>query len=470
MNREQESLLENLNLIYRLKEQAETHQQESDMLLSGMRAILVANDSQDLYEKMFELFRTIIPYEVCFVLDPHKPGSMTCTASTDPKTLNSIWTVDTVLKKAVSEKPLAIFNAKSQPAWVEQERLKTPSSVLYLPFRVSKHKSIIVFCTDEIGFYTQDHVALAERYREFTEQTLLSVQAKLKALESEKLREEKEQVERSMVHSEKMASLGLLAAGIAHEINNPVAFIKSNVEFLSGCTNMISELLDTVKDIEKNGSLHATHKAKLTELITKKGVLDFADDLNDICTSTNDGVKRVTKIVSSLRTFTHNDENNKNQSFAINECLDNSLRLVASEFKNNIEVHSKLGKDIPEISGDPGKFNQVIVNLLVNAAQAMPNGGCLEISSEIVRQETETRKAGVYVVVKDNGCGIETTGLAQIFEPFYTTKPVGQGTGLGLYITFSLIESLGGQISADSEVNIGTVFTIFFPCERLIIK
>ena len=139
----------------------------------------------------------------------------------------------------------------------------------------------------------------------------------------------------------------------------------------------------------------------------------------------------------------------------MNDCIAHALRLVNSELKHRIKIQQHLS-DVPLIKGKTGKLNQVLVNLFVNAAQAMEDGDKLTISSFEEKDHT-------VITVKDTGCGIEKHALQKLFEPFYTTKPTGKGTGLGLYISFSIVEAMGGTISVESEVNVGTTFTLSFP-------
>lgn len=454
MNNEHELLLENYNLIYRLKEQADNLRKESDMLLSGMRQILIAKDSAEIYEKMFAMFQAIIPYHACFLIEPVKPGFMQCKSYTHDKFKGTTWEVDSVIKKALSENPVAIFNVATQPAWKSNAQLiENTKSVLYCPLKVTKHTSVIVFCSEEIGFYTQNHVHIAERYREYAEQAVLSVEAKLSALESETLKQQKADAERSLLESEKMASLGMLAAGIAHEINNPIAFVKANVDFLTQAQPGITKLIELCSRIVAGQHKNDAHFSELRFIMDNYDLAELPEDFSDICRSTDDGISRVTEIISSLRSFTRKDELTE---FDINECIENSLRLVGSKFAADIELHTDLSKNLPPIKGSASKFNQVIVNLLVNASQAVNAKGRVWVKSDLKNND-------IVVSVKDNGCGIPESALCQIFEPFYTTKNVGEGTGLGLYITFQIIDAMGGKISVESELNMGTGFTITLP-------
>jgi signal transduction histidine kinase len=461
MSKDYENVLEDLALVYRLKEQAEAHKKESDALLAGTRALLTAKSEQELYQKMFGIFRDLYNYEVCFVLENDSKGKMRCTNSTYPAVLGSLWEVDETLSRAIKSSPVALFNIKMQPTW--QQHLETfdipVTSVLYCPFKVHSQHAVIVFCHQTLGYYTQEYVEMANRYRTFTEQMAMSVQAKLMALETVRLKEEKARVEKSLIDSEKMASLGLLAAGVAHEINNPIAFINSNIHFLKDTLPDLATMQNIVASLansrteEERLSLAST----AAKWVSQNKLDSVSDEISDICTESQEGLQRVTEIITSLRSFSHDADIADDETVNVNDCIAHALRLVNSELKHRIEIVQHL-ENPPSIKGKTGKLNQILVNLFVNAAQAMEDGGTLTICSRHDKESNST-----VVTVNDTGCGIEKHALQKLFEPFYTTKPTGKGTGLGLYISFSIVEAMGGAITVDSEVNVGTTFTLTFP-------
>jgi signal transduction histidine kinase len=463
MSKDYENVLEDLALVYRLKEQAEAHKKESDALLAGTRALLTARNEQELYTKMFGIFRSLYSYDVCFVLENDSKGKMRCTNSTHPQLIGTLWDVDDTLSRAIKSSPVALFNIKLQPTWqAHLPLLEAPiTSALYCPFRVHHQQAVMVFGHQTLGFYTQEYVDMANRYRTFTQQMSMSVQAKLMALETIKLKEEKAQVEKSLISSEKMASLGLLAAGVAHEINNPIAFVNSNMMFikevLPSLTNMqeIVAELAMAKDDEQRA--HIADKAK--QWVSGNKIGPIVDEIADICEESAEGLNRVTEIITSLRAFSHSSDVSDDDTVNINHCITNGLRLVNSEMKHKVTIETDLA-DVPLIQGKTGKINQVLVNLFVNAAQAMDEGGKLTVRSYC---DAQSNGSHVIVKVKDTGSGIEKSDLEKLFDPFYTTKPTGKGTGLGLYISFSIIDSMGGKIEVDSEVNVGTTFTLTLP-------
>lgn len=263
---------------------------------------------------------------------------------------------------------------------------------------------------------------------------------------------ELERLQSQIVHSEKMASLGQLAAGIAHELNNPVGFIYGNMDFLSQCISGVIKLLDYYDEAEVNESV-ATGAALIKEQI---GYQFLLKDINSIITDCHEGAQRIRDIVQNLRTFSRLDEAEFKKT-DVHEGIDSTIRLLSRYFSaDNIKLIRDYG-NLPPIDAFAGQLNQVWMNLLVNAAQAFnPNGGEIRV---ITRADEKT----VSVAVSDTGSGIASEHLNRIFDPFFTTKPVGEGTGLGLSISFGIVERHGGTISVKTELNEGTTFTVRLP-------
>lgn len=256
-----------------------------------------------------------------------------------------------------------------------------------------------------------------------------------------------------LVQSEKMASLGQLTAGVAHEINNPINYISGGIDSLKTCFNELSELLEIYKVAEKEED-----EAKKLEYITKatkfKKEIDFAaleDEIKGLLSSIKTGANRTTEIVKSLRTFSRLDEDSLKRA-NIEEGIDATLVILRSQLKDKVEVIKEYS-GIPEISCYPGQLNQVFMNIISNAAQAIEGTGQLFIS-------TLQTDESVIIKIKDTGKGMPEDVRKRIFEPFFTTKDVGEGTGLGLSIAIGIIEKHKGKIEVNSEVGKGTEFII----------
>jgi len=266
------------------------------------------------------------------------------------------------------------------------------------------------------------------------------------------------EAQNQLLQSEKMASIGQLAAGVAHEINNPIGFINSNLNTLQG---YIDDLLAVVAAYEAAADpLLAAGREPLAQLGAAKEKAELAylrDDLPSLLKETQDGVVRVKKIVQDLKEFSHVDSLEW-QVTDLHRGLDSTLNVVWNELKYKAEVVKDYGAISPvECLGS--QLNQVFMNLLVNAAQAIDGKGVITI-------RTAPDGEGVRIAIADTGKGIPAENLNRIFEPFFTTKPVGKGTGLGLSLSYSIAKKHGGRIDVQSEVGKGSVFSVWLPLRR----
>jgi signal transduction histidine kinase len=262
-----------------------------------------------------------------------------------------------------------------------------------------------------------------------------------------------EKARRQLIQSEKMASLGQLAAGVAHEINNPVAFIRSNMEVLKEYLNdyklVHAELNQSVK---KNQVL----ALDVFEKICQKVDLGYIEeDSEDLLQSNIEGLERVKDIVDNLKSFSHAGDEVLTE-MSLTECIQGALKIAGNAFKYEHKVDNQLSGACPRIVGNLGQLQQVFVNLFVNAAYAMEGGGELSLSYTEVNER-------VIIHVKDTGIGMDKETINQLFTPFFTTKPVGVGTGLGLSVSYAILEAHEAQVTVDSEVDIGTTFNLSFP-------
>ncbi len=264
------------------------------------------------------------------------------------------------------------------------------------------------------------------------------------------INDELKQSESQLVQSEKMASIGVLAAGVAHEINNPIGFIRSNLEVLE----------DYFSDIEKyyhefNDTLASEEDKENHKKLAKKYELEFLfDDTPPLIKSSISGVDRVSEIVKNLKTFARIDQVEKALT-DINEGLSATLNMVHNELKYNCKVHVEL-QTLPRVHVFPGKLNQVFMNLLINAGQSITGKGDIYV-------RTFVDEGNIVIEIEDTGSGIDSAYIGQIFTPFYTSKPIGQGTGLGLSISHQIIEQHNGKITVKSEVGKGSCFSVYIP-------
>ncbi|MFT7230950.1 MAG: signal transduction histidine kinase [Cyclobacteriaceae bacterium] len=260
-----------------------------------------------------------------------------------------------------------------------------------------------------------------------------------------------------LVHSEKMASLGQLTAGIAHEINNPINFISSGMVSIKMTIESLREIVEEYSRLDDGADLSEVIEI-IKELKEDHEYDEMMEELDELVKDVNYGVTRTVDIVKGLRVFSRLDEEEV-KSANINENLDATLTLLRNKTKDRITISKFYDDKMKDIECYPGQLNQVFMNILNNAVQAMPE----EKKDAEITIYTEEGSDGVVVRIKDNGVGIPEEIRNRIWEPFFTTKAVGEGTGLGMSITYGIIEKHGGKIELISEVGKGTEFAITLP-------
>ncbi len=272
-----------------------------------------------------------------------------------------------------------------------------------------------------------------------------------------------EERQTQLVRAEKLASLGQLAAGIAHEINNPVGYVTSNLQTLDRQLSELRPLLELQRELLAGESaeervLSAELLARLRALWKQVDVENLITEMPEIIQESLTGARRIKEIVQSLRSFSREDEGTP-QIVDLNTELESTLRMVWNELKYKCEVKRDFG-ELPSVTCYPTQINQVFTNLLVNAAQAIETRG-------VIRIRTSPRQHEVVVEISDTGKGMSRETLARLFTPFFTTKPRGQGTGLGLSISRDIVTRHGGRIDVQSEPGRGTTFTVYLPFDGL---
>lgn len=271
------------------------------------------------------------------------------------------------------------------------------------------------------------------------------------------------QAQVKLVSSEKMASLGMLSAGIAHEINNPISFVMNNVNVLSEYNETFHALIKDYKTYAENALIVDGNAKEILERIQsyeKEEDLDFIiSDSLSLLKSTEDGISRVIEIVKNMKTFSHPDTESEH-NVDVHEVLESTLLLLKNEIKTNVRIVKKLNATKDSIKANRNQLGQVFLNLLMNSVQAFPKG-----SEGIIQIHTENDDQTLSIYITDNGCGIPEDKIKLVFDPFYTSKAVGEGTGMGLSISHSIVEKYNGTISVSSVPNKGTKFTLTFPLD-----
>jgi two-component system NtrC family sensor kinase len=269
-----------------------------------------------------------------------------------------------------------------------------------------------------------------------------------------------------LLQSEKMASVGQLAAGVAHEINNPTGFVSSNLKTLSDYQKDLSRLIVEYRTLVSTlvdqpsatvvPNMLAEQARAITAIENEIDIGFILKDIPDLIEESREGTERIKKIVMDLKDFAHPGMD-KTCEVDINHGIESTLNVVWNELKYNATVTKDLS-DLPKIKGYPQQLNQVFMNILVNAGQAIPEKGEIQI-------RTRASDGHVEIRIQDTGTGISPENLKKIFDPFFTTKEIGKGTGLGLHVVHSIVEKHRGTVEVTSEVGRGTTFTISLPVD-----
>ncbi len=295
----------------------------------------------------------------------------------------------------------------------------------------------------------QARLELARKHEELTlnSEALAKAYAELKATQVQ------------LLQKEKMASIGQLAAGVAHEINNPIGFIMGNLgalkKYVERLTNLVQLQSDMLKSLQTAESLELVAELEKQQRLIKFDYI--VKDAVQLIDESREGAERVKRIVQDLKTFSR-IEAVESKPVDINECLEATINIIWNEVKYKAEIKKDYGAIEPTIC-NPGQMGQIFMNLLINAAQAIPVFGEIGL-------KTWQADGSIYVSISDNGCGIPAEIQTRIYEPFFTTKDVGNGTGLGLSIVYDILKKHAGDISLESEPGKGTTFTVMIPVCR----
>lgn len=356
--------------------------------------------------------------------------------------------LNTTLRSAcISEK--AIINTEIEyMLYANESQKKLWLRISSVPVIIEEERNTLVIIEDITGL---------KQLQERLEKNNLELQHALEELQA---------AQNHLIQQEKLATIGELAAGVAHEINNPLGFVMSNFETLKKYFDKYKKVLDLYTKLKNKVDGLKIESLKsiilnIDELEQRENLNFVTEDANDLFKDTNDGLERIEKIITSLRLFSHTDQQNELNEYDLNEGIHNTLIVAHNEIKYCASVVEDL-QNIPTVYANGGQINQVLLNIIVNAAQAIKSNNFNEMG--LINISSSCDDKFVYCTIEDNGVGIPEEHLNKIFDPFYTTKPVGEGTGLGLSISYDIIVNKhGGEISVKSKYGVGTKFIIKLP-------
>ena len=305
----------------------------------------------------------------------------------------------------------------------------------------------------------EQNTKLEERVRDRTadlEQVNASMRTTLEELQS---------TQQQLIQSEKLASIGQLTAGIAHELNNPINFVSSSAQSLRRDFEDLNEVIELVKSLDPAAGVLEDQVGQLKERLSQLDIEFTQREIEELLNGIEDGTGRTSEIVKGLRIFSRMDGDNFIQA-QLNELIESTLVVLRSNFKDSAVVELDLGSDVPPVMCQPGRLNQVFMNIITNAVQAMSTmdreveENCVTIRTARVES---IGQAWAEVRIKDTGMGMSESVKSQIFDPFFTTKPVGEGTGLGLSIVMGILRDHNAEVEVESKEGTGTEFIIRFP-------
>ena len=386
------------------------------------------------------------PFAVAFI-DMNMPGI------DGAETSRRIWAIDPQIK-------IVIVTAFSEYRPCDIINIAQRDDIFYLrkPFNSEEIKQFANALTNSWN---------TEREREILAARLETVNAELEDMNKNLQQKVKEQTA-LLIRSEKMSSLGVLAAGVAHEINNPISFVHGNLDTIRKYSASIKKLLQKYSSLEESALEGANPEMQsllkeIQEFKTRHKIDFILEDIVSLADESLEGTQRVGDIVKQLRGFSHVDDAAP-QPADVNAAIEKALNMIGSELKPTTEIVKAYG-ELPPVTCYPQKLGQVFINILMNAAQAVGDNGVINIDTRQSMPASGGEPSGVEIRITDNGHGIPGREISKVFDPFFTTKPVGEGTGLGLSISYDIVKSHGGEMVIDSPENEGTIVRIILPVD-----
>jgi signal transduction histidine kinase/CheY-like chemotaxis protein len=425
----------------------EAHQRQmAESLLAGLRALVMTDDSDELFSSLFEIMRKAVAFETAFVLVENRDGSLTPLASSDPGFMYTVWHPKGMLKRVMGGQTVSVFDTRLVEEWKAQSAAipQAVRSALHFPIHTAKRKAIFVCTHSGRAHFTRDHVLLARRFSVLATQALQKMESEERMADLEKrlaaearlaeLNWKLADSEKRLARAQKMEAIGTLAGGIAHEFNNILGIMLGNIEL-------------AMMDVPESNPAHF--------------------NLREVQSAT----LRAKEVVRQILSFSRHSEHEL-KPVKISDIVGESINFLRSSLPSSIEIRREIRTGIDTVLADSTQIHQVLINLCTNATHAMrDNGGILSITLEhIALDETDAaRYPSLYpgdhvkLSISDTGHGIKKEIMDRIFDPYFTTKRVGDGTGMGLAVVHGIVTNHGGVITVSSEPEKGALFTILLP-------
>lgn len=444
---EQEQWQEKMLQLAYEKQQLEQFRHLNELLSHGMEAILTSEHHEELFTKLFDVIIKVIDYDAICILQRSNPAAPIQILACAPLLQQN------VLPQADAAAPLFagdlnLFNLTMLDWWQQAFGTLTTDyqSALTYPLHTTQSSYVLLLLSKRTGAFSANSATILRSFSSFVASTLSQIEKRKLLLERDELRAQQYRIEQSLLRQEKMAAIGQLAAGVAHELNNPLGFIYCNLNTLRHYLQQYEAFVS--QTLEQHPALNALS----TEL-----QLDYLRaESQDLISESLEGARRARDIINNLRTFSHPDDKTRHD---LDLCvlLKDSIRIAQTQVKHNarIQLHSPEGQAV--IHGNATQLGQVLLNLLINANHAVSSGkGLIELT--LVANPPHWQ-----ILISDNGSGISAHAIPHIFEPFFTTKPVGQGTGLGLSLSRAIAEQHGGNLILLHTSTAGSCFQLQIP-------
>ena len=444
------------------RDNALLHVRLNQLLQKGLDAILSSDTLEDTFSKFFDVMAQGVKFDSAVLLRLEPTHFTLLAAQQSPDWPENAELGSAALLNALSGRhSVAVFNLFLLPEWGESISRWWPHvhSALFQRIQTRDQQFLLILGSGSVASFGPSEEKIMGQFISFVASTIASVENKKLYMASQSLKEQQQKIEQRLLQSEKMASLGQLAAGVAHELNNPIGFLLSNIHMFHTYLSIFKSLLNNYQRLD-DPTLNDTEKHQAREalnlLYQKENVAFLLEDSEMLIADSIEGAIRVRDIVQSLRRFSHPDMD-QIELVDLNESIESTIKIIGGELKHALRLNKQLYPGPLNVMGKSNQIGQVFLNIMINARQAINHDhGELKISSGVHGQEA-------WVALEDNGSGIEPQYISRLFDPFFTTKDVGQGTGLGLSLCHGIMVQHSGHIEVESEPGVFTRFTLYFP-------